>query len=131
MAEQLSYYDFLVKRQSGIGSSDIAAIVGESPFATPVSVYMSKINPVDDRKENPFTKAGKMMEGVIGQYFAENTGAIVTRPEFVIYKDKTDDFCRAAPDFMFEKGDVSLSPLECKNTIQDFSKEIQNTTFYR
>lgn len=37
-----------LQRQKGIGGSDIAAILGVSPYKTPVDVYLDKINPIEN-----------------------------------------------------------------------------------
>lgn len=119
---EIIYKEFLTNRQDGIGSSDIAAILGISPYATAVDVYMSKTLPVDDRKENPFTKAGKLQEQVIAQYFADETGAELIRYSNKVFKDKKEPIFLCSPDYIFKKDFEGV--LECKNTIIDFSREL-------
>lgn len=119
---EITHKEFLTNRQDGIGSSDIAAILGISPFSTPVDVYLSKVLPVDDRKENAFTKAGKLQEQVIAQYFADETGAELIRSSNVVYKDKAEPIFMCSPDYFFKKDFEGI--LECKNTIIDFSREL-------
>lgn len=40
-----SRIDWLKQRQSGIGGSEIAAIVGLNQYTTPMQVWESKVNP--------------------------------------------------------------------------------------
>jgi putative phage-type endonuclease len=43
--------EFLERRRHGIGGSDAAAILGESPFSTALDVYLDKVSPVPDDAE--------------------------------------------------------------------------------
>jgi len=58
--------EWLELRRSGLGASDVAAVVGESPWATPLQVWMSKVE--DDAPEaetNEDMEWGLRMERLI------------------------------------------------------------------
>lgn len=58
--------EWLVNRTAGIGASDIAAIVGESPWQTPMQVWASKVDPEPVESEpDEAMRWGTMMETLI------------------------------------------------------------------
>lgn len=67
-------------RRNGIGSSDIAAIVGLSRYRKPIDVYADKRGLTEPQPETPAMKAGSRMEPVTAQYFQDATGANLIRP---------------------------------------------------
>lgn len=72
--------DWLKRRQTGIGGSDVAAILGLSKWKTPLDVYNDKIadTPIED--SNPSIEWGNRLEPVIRQKFSDVTGLSVTVP---------------------------------------------------
>lgn len=73
---------FLEARRSGLGGSDIAAVLGLSPYATPLDVYLSKIEPVSDADaaiDNEPMLWGRLLEDVIAREFSERTKRKVQR----------------------------------------------------
>lgn len=67
--------EWLEARRGGIGSSDIAAIVGVSPWGTPWSVYVDKIGaaPLDDEGTEAMAW-GRILEDTILDQWQERTG---------------------------------------------------------
>lgn len=73
--------EWLKARRSGIGGSDVAAILGLSKWKTPLEIYNDKINedlPVEE--SNPSIEWGNRLEPVIRQKYADETGLTVTIP---------------------------------------------------
>lgn len=67
-------------RSTYLGSSDVAAILGLSPWKTPVDVFFEKIGqpkPIDADKERLFRR-GKRMEPVVLDMLAEERGVEIT-----------------------------------------------------
>lgn len=102
-------------RADGIGSSDIAAIVGLSPFTSAYTLWHRKAGKVADQPESDFMDWGKRLEPVIADKFAEN------HPEMTV--ESTGTWCsserrwqRANPDrLVWAKGyDEFDSYLEVK-----------------
>ena len=77
-----SRHEWLEMRRSGIGGSDVAAIVGLSKWRTPTDVYNSKIEaPVDN--DNASMEWGRRLEPVIREKYAEAVGMSVDTPPFM------------------------------------------------
>ncbi|PJX25032.1 endonuclease [Psychrobacter sp. L7] len=79
----LSRDEWLELRQSGIGGSDIAAILGVSPYATAYDVYQSKTQPVSE-DSNEFAYWGTVLEDVVAREFAKRSGLKVQNVNFMM-----------------------------------------------
>ena len=78
-------------RAKYLGGSDVAAILGISPWRTPLEVYLDKVQPrvkpVDPGKQKVFTR-GQRMEPYVIDLLAEETGLeIVHRGNRYIHRD--------------------------------------------
>lgn len=78
-------------RQKGIGSSDAAAVLGLSNYKTPYDIFLEKTSPtpvvIDD---TPKMKAGRMLEGVIADWWGEEFKIKVQRDnKFRFHEDAT------------------------------------------
>lgn len=73
--------EWLLERQSGIGGSDIAAILGLSKWRTAADVYLSKVTEVeeDDADESEQQFIGKEVEQSILNIYEKRTGQPVVR----------------------------------------------------
>ena len=82
--------DFLAARRTGIGGSDIGAILGVSPFKTGMDVYLAKVEPDPAEEETELTYWGHALEPVIIDRFARDHGIAVIRPEKIARHPKHD-----------------------------------------
>ncbi|QIH62334.1 endonuclease [Enterobacteriaceae bacterium A-F18] len=78
-------------RTKYLGGSDVAAILGISPWRTPLEVYLDKVQPrekpVDPNKQRVFTR-GQRMEPYVIDLLAEETGMeIIHRGNRYIHRD--------------------------------------------
>lgn len=65
-------------RRQGVGGSDIATILGLSSYASPVSLYFSKVGLIDDNSpDTQRQRLGKRMEAVLAAEFNDMTGLYV------------------------------------------------------
>lgn len=71
-------------RRSGIGGSDIGAILGLSRFRSPYDVYLSKIGEEEEQPENEAIHWGNVLEDVVAKEYQERTGRKVQRINSVI-----------------------------------------------
>lgn len=118
------YEQFLEERKKGIGSSDIAAILGLNPYMTAVDVWLQKCKGYV-KPENEAMKAGKLQEQVIAQWYEDEMQIKVLNPPQKIYTHPQVEFAKASPDRLFFPGTAEFPTiLECKNTRIDFSKEV-------
>ncbi len=101
--------DWLAKRRTGIGASDIAAIMGISPWSTPFQVWVSKMT--DDAPETELNEDmlwGVRMEGAILDEFEERSDLwVAKRGELIRNVDRpwmmaTPDGITASPSEVVE-----------------------------
>ncbi len=93
--------DWLRARRSGIGGSDVAAILGLSNWKTPYSVWQDKIGQGVEIEDNAPMKWGRALEPVIRQEYAEATGRVVLQPTNMLRHPKYE-FMLANLDGMTE-----------------------------
>ncbi len=86
---EMSHETWLKERKSGIGGSDVAAILGLSKWRTPREVYEEKISQeIIQIEENAKMKAGKKLESVIAEWYEEETGRKLHRDNKIrIHRD--------------------------------------------
>lgn len=70
---------WLEGRRTGIGGSDVAAILGLSPWRTPLDVYESKIKQTNDQEVSEAAYWGTTLEDVVAKEFAKRTGVKIQR----------------------------------------------------
>ena len=79
---------WLEERRRGLGGSDIAAILGLSPWKSAFQVYQEKRGEVDGFKGNDLTDWGTRMEPTIRQWYSDTTGHPVRVPDKILYHAK-------------------------------------------
>jgi putative phage-type endonuclease len=84
----MEHAQWLEERRKGIGGSDVAAIMGLSPFKTAYQVYREKRREVEDWQGNELTDWGKRMEPAIRQWYSDTTGRDVRLPDKIMYHEK-------------------------------------------
>jgi putative phage-type endonuclease len=117
-------------RQTYIGSSDTAAILGISPWKTPLDVYLDKVQPrveITDPDKLRVLNRGKRMEPYVIDLLAEETGLeIVCRNER--YIDTEYNFLAAEIDAEAASGEnieiKTVSPFKAKEWGEQQSDEI-------
>lgn len=89
---------WLQQRRDGIGGSDIAAILGLSPWRTPVDVYLDKIGatPLETDLGEP-AYWGTVLEDVVATEFTRRTGRRVQRVNGILHHP-SHDWARASID---------------------------------
>lgn len=65
---------WLLHRRGGIGASDVAGILGLSPWASPWSVWASKVGLADDDHDTESMEFGRRAEAMVGPWFTDITG---------------------------------------------------------
>lgn len=71
---------WLAERRTGIGGSDVAPILGLSPWQSPVDVFLDKRGEIADQPENDAMKWGILLEPVVRQEYSNQTGRAVMMP---------------------------------------------------
>ncbi len=96
--------EWLAMRQTGIGGSDAAAILGLSPFKTNTEVWEEKVGlrVPEDISDKPQVKYGKEAEDLLFRLFS------LDHPQYKCTQDKTTVYRRG---FMFASLDGELEEL--------------------
>ena len=66
--------DWLEWRRGGIGGSDVAGIVGVSPWASPWSVWARKVGVTSEQADSPAMEFGRRAEDMLADWLADKTG---------------------------------------------------------
>lgn len=115
--------EWLQQRQSGIGSSEVATIVGLNPWETPYQLWRRKLG-IDPPKQETFAmKAGHYLEDAVAQFWHDETGQDIIKRSAVdwIIVNADKPYMRVSPDRTYWLAGMSHSNankgiLECKTT---------------
>lgn len=80
----LSRLDWLKLRQSGIGGSDISAILGENPYKTAYDLYQEKVGEISETPMSEPAYWGTILEDVVAKEYAQRNDTKVQRVNFLI-----------------------------------------------
>lgn len=103
---------WLELRRKGIGGSDVSAILGLNPYASPYSVWADKLGLLPEKDDTEAMRQGRDLEGYVAQRFCEKSGKKVRRINKML-RDSERPFMVSNID-----RDVvgESSGLECKTT---------------
>lgn len=108
----MSHSAWLEARRAGIGGSDAAAILGASPWATPLSVWADKQGLTEEKPDTIAMRFGRDAEEIVARWFAEDTGKTVAHCNAILQ--------HPAHPFMLANIDRQIrgerAGLECKTT---------------
>lgn len=76
---------WLKERMSGIGGSEAAAVMGLSPFATPVTIWLEKTGRAAPKEETEAMRIGTELEDYVARSYSRETGRKVTRYNHMIH----------------------------------------------
>jgi putative phage-type endonuclease len=118
-----------VDRSTYLGGSDIAGILGLSPWRTPLDVYLDKVEgsrPIDEAKAKIFRRGTRMEPYILDLLTEEHGIQIVNRGQR--YRDKTHAFIAAEIDAEAATGEnieaKSANQFAAKNWGAEFTDEI-------
>lgn len=115
--DTLTREEWLKYRRKGIGGSDVAAIMGISPFATIVDLYNDKvgIQPMIEEEESNWVakEVGHRLEDLVAEIFSKKTGLEVF-PVHKMFRHALHPFMLADVDFFIRFADGTFGILECK-----------------
>lgn len=115
--------EWLKGREGGIGSSEVATIMGVNPYETPYQLWRRKKGLDGPKEENFFMRAGHYLENAVACFYADETGVEIIKrsaEDFLIVNDSRD-YLRVSPDRTFWLPNMAHSNdnkgiLECKTT---------------
>ena len=115
--------EWLEYRKSGIGSSEVASILGLNPWQTPYQLWRRKKGMDAPQEETFAMKAGHYLEDAVTMFWADETGREVIKSSAGdwLFVNNEKDFLRASPDRTFwipgmAKNSQNKGILECKTT---------------
>lgn len=119
--EEAERAEWLEWRRGGIGSSDVAGILGLSRWVSPMSVWTDKTGLVVDDKDNEYMEYGRRAEPMVAGYFHDRTGIYLTNPQFRAqhpdiphHRSTLDGLASETPDLASEFG--ALGVIEATTT---------------
>ena len=103
---------WLAWRRGGLGGSDVAAVLGLSPFRGPWDVWLTKTVDEQAEADSAAMMTGRLLEEAVGKWAAVELEAdeLVEWPPLA---HPTQDWVRASPDYGLRFGDRVVG-LECK-----------------
>jgi len=115
--------EWLNVRKSGIGSSEVATIVGLNPWETPYQLWRHKIGLDAPKEENFAMKAGHYLEDAVSRFWADETGREIIKRSAGdwIIRDNDRQFLQVSPDRTYwltgeKRNGGNKGILECKTT---------------
>lgn len=117
-----NHEEWLDVRKGGIGSSEIATILGLNPFETPYQLWRRKRG-LDAPKDETFAmKAGHYLEEAVSQFWHDETGRDVIKSSAGdwIIRDNDRPYLQVSPDRTYwldgRRSRDNKGILECKTT---------------
>lgn len=107
-------------RRGGIGASDIAAVAGLSPFATPAMVYLQKVGLLPDSEDEEWQDIARELEPVIASLYERRREGWRARAMQDMVTNSERPWMRATLDghaWLIEEP-ANLMPFECKTTVR-------------
>lgn len=96
--------DWLAWRRQGLGGSDVAAIVGLSPWQSRWALWAEKTGLVDDDEDSEAMEFGRRAEGMVASYFRDRTGLDVAGEQTWLVHPEHSWMRATADGFVFESG---------------------------
>ncbi len=114
--------EWLEIRKNGIGSSEVATIVGLNPWETPYQLWRRKVGLDEPKQENAAMRNGHHLEDAVSKMWNDATGREIIKRSAIdwIIRDNDRPYLQVSPDRTYWLGE-SRSPeakgiLEIKTT---------------
>lgn len=105
-------------RSRGLGGSEIAAVVGLSPWESPYALWQRKAGRIPPKWESPSMNWGKRLEPAIAQAFCEFHPEFGQSPGGMYWRT----FQIASPDLLLTRDETPVAALEVK-TADSFDRD--------
>jgi len=108
--------DWLAQRKLGIGGSDVAALMGLSPWKTPAQLFLEKTGRVEaeDLSDKPYVAFGNLMEPLIGDWYKIQYPKRTVRRVNAICKSIERPWAQASLDYEVKDPELGWGVLEIK-----------------
>ena len=115
--------EWLKYRESGIGSSEVATIIGVNPWETPYQLWRRKMGLDAPKQENFAMKAGHYLEDAVAQFWKDETGCEIIKRSAIdwLIVNTEKPYMRVSPDRTYwltgqPHNAQNKGILECKTT---------------
>lgn len=115
--------EWLKYREGGIGSSEVASILGLNPFETPYQLWRRKIGMDAPKQENFAMRAGHYLEDAVAKFYHDATGKEIIKASASDWLIRNVDrpYLQVSPDRTYwipgrPKSQRNKGILECKTT---------------
>lgn len=107
--------EWLEQRKHGIGGSDVGAVMGLSPWKTPLDVWLEKTgrSEPEDISSKPYVAFGNVMEPMVGEWFKSQHPDRIVRRVNAICQGIEHPWMQASLDYE-QKSDAGWGVLEIK-----------------
>jgi predicted phage-related endonuclease len=122
--------EIIKKRKTGIGGSEVPAILGLDKFSSPYQVWLRKTGREPAFTGNAYTKAGIILESAVVEFFTRETKyrIIKTSSKPQVYVHPKADFAIGMPDRLYIGNRIGKGILECK-TMQGETDDVYDSWF--
>lgn len=106
-------------RKTGIGGSEVAAILGLDDFSSPYKVWLAKTGRESSSVDNKYTRAGTILESAVAEFFEQQTQyrIIKASAQQKTYVHPKYSFVIGTPDRRYvATNKIGQGILECKTT---------------
>lgn len=101
-------------RRSGIGGSDVAAILGLDAYRGPRHVYEAK-HGRDADGDNEAMEFGRELEDIIARSFSRRSGVAISTPPGTLVHTEHAWMLANVDRYALDAGGAVVAPVECKN----------------
>lgn len=109
------------QRTKGIGGSDVAAIMGFSPWRTPAQVWLEKTGRVqpEDISDRPYVEFGNIMEPLVGSWYSKMHPSSLVRRVNAVCQSIERPWAQASLDYEVRDPELGWGVLEIKTARSD------------
>ncbi len=117
---------WLEQRTKGVGGSDVAAIMGLSPWRTPAQVWLEKTgrNKPDDISDKPYVAFGNIMEPLIGKWYSDNHPDRTVRRVNAICQSIERPWAQASLDYEVKDGTWGVLEIKTARSAEDWQSGV-------
>lgn len=114
--------EWIDQRTKGIGGSDVAAIMGLSPWKTPLELYLEKTgrDAQEDISDKPFVRFGNLMEPEVGKVYRQEHPDRTVRRVNAICKSVARPWAQASLDYEVKDGVWGVLEIKTARSAQDW-----------
>ena len=122
---KMSRAEWLVERRKSLGGSDMGAVLGLNPWASPYTVWADKRGLLPDKEDTEAMRVGRDLEPYVAERFAEASGKKPRRMNFIL-RNNSAPCLHANIDYAIAS---EKSGLECKTASALNTRSFANGNF--